>query len=363
MLRSKYGFFIPPLTWLRRDSPPATASRGRQRAPPPPAASQERPPRLLPQPAGQPPPTRRGPTRQILRRNVAEQHASKRFLDAGHAMPRLRSQTRVTGMGIPLPPDLVGRCLESLPFEDVHTDVKQVSKEVRLAARRSLTRGRWRPVKLFCEQGLAALSGDTPPSSDQTKAMLRSAWATEPSVVLLEIASWPAMRPAEGELHANYLDATIRFLDVVEPSLDGIGRVIAAFGPETVRSGLRCWRGWSNPPHIFAGKIWIEGLLCQWFWRAARNDGESAPEVLFKIQPDLGLHAWKDPRGIASVLIKWGLTLNGVVITRDNPASIELRDRIRAEWQDSSETQVLLQVFDEAPVWREDYYDSFILEF
>merc|ERR1712072_73609 len=120
---------------------------------------------------------------------------------------------------------------------------------------------------LFCEQGLAALSGDTPPSSDQTKAMLRSAWATEPSVVLLEIASWPAMRPAEGELHANYLDATIRFLDVVEPSLDGIGRVIAAFGPETVRSGLRCWRGWSNPPHIFAGKIWIEGLLCQWFWR------------------------------------------------------------------------------------------------
>ena len=281
-------------------------------------------------------------------------------------MPRLRSQTRVTGMGIPLPPDLVGRCLESLPFEDVHTDVKQVSKEVRLAARRSLTRGRWRPVKLFCEQGLAALSGDTPPSSDQTKAMLRSAWATEPSVVLLEIASWPAMRPVrpfEGEFHANYLDATIRFLDVVEPSLDGIGRVIAAFGPETVRSGLRCWRGWSNPPHVFAGKIWIEGLLCQWFWRAARNDGESAPEVLFKIQPDLGLHAWKDPRGIASVLIKWGLTLNGVVITRDNPASIELRDRIRAEWQDSSETQVLLQVFDEAPVWREDYYDSFILEF
>ena len=87
--------------------------------------------------------------------------------------------------------------------------------------------------------------------------------------------------------------------------------------------------------------------------------------MLFKSQPDLGLHAWKDPRGIASVLIKWGLTLNGLVIARDNPAIIELRDRIRAEWQDSSETQVLLQVFDfdEAPVWREDYYDSFILEF
>ena len=85
--------------------------------------------------------------------------------------------------------------------------------------------------------------------------------------------------------------------------------------------------------------------------------------MLFKIQPDLGLHAWKDPSGIARVLIEWGLTLDGLVMTRDNPALIELRDRIRAEWQDSSETQVLLQVFDEAPVWREDYYDSFILEF
>ena len=299
--------------------------------------------------------------------------ASKRSLDAGPAMPRPRSQTPVTGRGIPLPPDLVGRCIESLPFEEVHTDVKQVSKEVRSAARRCLTRGRWRPVKLFCEQGLAALSGDAPPSSDETKAMLRSAWATDPSVVLLELASWPAMRPVrpfEGEFHANYLDATIRFLDVVEPSLDGIGRVIAAFGPETVRSGLRCWRGWGNPPHIFAGKFWIEGLLCQWFWRAARNDGESAPEVLFKSQPDLGLHAWKDPSGIARVLIEWGLTLDGLVMTRDNPALIELRDRIRAEWQDSSETRALMQVLDEAPVWREDYTwyydsrsDSFILEY
>ena len=167
-------------------------------------------------------------------------------------MPRLRSQTRVTGMGIPLPPDLVGRCIESLPFEEVHTDVKQVSKEVRSAARRCLTRGRWRPVKLFCEQGLAALSGDAPPSSDETKAMLRSAWATDPSVVLLELASWPAMRPVrpfEGEFHANYLDATIRFLDVVEPSLDGIGRVIA---PKKARRKLHdvlrpyAWQEWTR---------------------------------------------------------------------------------------------------------------------
>ena len=39
-------------------------------------------------------------------------------------MPRLRSQTGFTRI---LPPELVERCLESLPFEEVHTTVKQVS--------------------------------------------------------------------------------------------------------------------------------------------------------------------------------------------------------------------------------------------
>ena len=37
-------------------------------------------------------------------------------------MPRLRSQTGFTGI---LPPELVERCLEFLPFEEVHTNMKQ----------------------------------------------------------------------------------------------------------------------------------------------------------------------------------------------------------------------------------------------
>ena len=39
---------------------------------------------------------------------------------ARHAMPRLRSQTGFTGI---LPPELVERCVEYLPFEEVHTTV------------------------------------------------------------------------------------------------------------------------------------------------------------------------------------------------------------------------------------------------
>ncbi len=38
-------------------------------------------------------------------------------------MPRLRSQTGFTGI---LPPELVERCVEYLPFEEVHTTVKQL---------------------------------------------------------------------------------------------------------------------------------------------------------------------------------------------------------------------------------------------
>ena len=68
-------------------------------------------------------------------------------------MPRLRSQTVFTSI---LPPELLERCLECLPFEEVHTNVKQVSKTMRSAARRSLTRGRWRPIKYVVENAIGA---------------------------------------------------------------------------------------------------------------------------------------------------------------------------------------------------------------
>ena len=54
-----------------------------------------------------------------------------------------------------LPSELVQKCLEFLPFAEVHAEVKQVSKATRRAARRALTRGRWRPFRYVAEQGLA----------------------------------------------------------------------------------------------------------------------------------------------------------------------------------------------------------------
>ena len=57
-----------------------------------------------------------------------------------------------------LPVDLAARCLEFSKFDEVHENAKQVSKALRSAARRALTRGRWRPMKLFSEESQAHAS-------------------------------------------------------------------------------------------------------------------------------------------------------------------------------------------------------------
>ena len=64
-------------------------------------------------------------------------------------MPRLRSQTRITSV---LPRELLQRSLEFLPVHEVYGEAKLVSREFLSTARRALTRGRWRPIKLFSEE-------------------------------------------------------------------------------------------------------------------------------------------------------------------------------------------------------------------
>ena len=147
-------------------------------------------------------------------------------------MPRLRSQTVFTSI---LPPELLERCLECLPFEEVHTNVKQVSKEVRSAARRSLTRGRWRPVKYVLENAIVTNALERPPSAAET-TRFREAWALDPGLVLLELN---LLWRNEKDSHENDIDpgnfwawnrqqfkpSVARFLALVEPSIDGLGRL------------------------------------------------------------------------------------------------------------------------------------------
>ena len=144
--------------------------------------------------------------------------------------------------------DVLTKCLEFVPFDEVHTTAKELSRGLRSAARRALTRGRWRPLKLFCARGRDELFGDfelitgtrfddptdgstyaRPVVSDQTRSLFREVWALEPSEVLFEIWGWPVVAAEERYgTHVECLEGAIRFLDVVEPSFDGFGRIVGA---------------------------------------------------------------------------------------------------------------------------------------
>ena len=162
-------------------------------------------------------------------------------------MLRIQSKTCITGI---LPPELVERCLEFLPFEEVHTNVKQVSKVVRSAARRSLTRGRWRPIKYVLENAIVANALERPATAAET-AQFREAWALDPGQVLLEfVVLWNNKRESHAEgpngiasatfwiwdrgawdrggVGAVFRPSVARFLALVEPSIDGLGRLTMA---------------------------------------------------------------------------------------------------------------------------------------
>ena len=138
-----------------------------------------------------------------------------------------------------LPQELQIRCVEFLALGDAASLAKQLSKGTRTAARRALTRGRWRPVCEVARNGKATIEGvmvgywkiDGNPQagkrtwqerlaglSDASRALFREAWALEPAQVLFIISLW-----TRESYHEAYL-----FLCLVEPSADGLRRVLAA---------------------------------------------------------------------------------------------------------------------------------------
>ena len=161
-----------------------------------------------------------------------------------------------------LPPLLVQKCLEFLPFAEVHAGVKQVSKATRKAARMALTRGRWRPFRYVSEQGLAvcaatgagALKLDTDTFTvvcdDAASAVpaaacatFREAWTLDRSLVMRIICK----DRGPGTYGEAYQAC---FLRIVEPSIDGLSGIIGAWENAVQGSSLyhpeRLIRTWAN---------------------------------------------------------------------------------------------------------------------
>ena len=253
-----------------------------------------------------------------------------------------------------LPVDVLTKCLDFVPFNEVHTTAKQVSGVLRSAARRALTRGRWRPLKLFCARGrdelFAAfeLTGDNtmnrvkrwaiPVISDETRALLREAWALAPGECLLEVASWPPPEERFGP-HIMSLEGALRFLDVVVPSIDGIGQIIKALACDRVR---RVQPSYTTADLGLGPEGWTGGLMNMWLSKIhSLNHGTDTRRLtlLQESQADLGLFTWDDPRAAARFFLR----------RADCYIYNSYMRRTFQEWPNRRERELLAEAAEETP--------------
>ena len=217
-----------------------------------------------------------------------------------------------------LPVDVLTKCLDFVPFNEVHTTAKQVSRSLRSAARRALTKGRWRPLKLFCARGrdelFAAfeLTGDNtvnkakrwakPVISDATRALFREVWELYAGEVLVEVASWWPPDEKFGP-HLPSLEGALRFLDVVVPSIDGIGQIMKALACDRVR---RLQPSYTTANLGLGHEGWTGGLINMWLSKIhiLNHDTDTRRLTLLQeSQANLGLFTWDDPRAAARFLL------------------------------------------------------------
>ena len=134
-------------------------------------------------------------------------------------MPRLRSQTRRPALRV-LPRGVLARCIEFLPLDQA-LELKQVSKDVRSAARRAITH-HWRAIKFVATKAFDLVSqsevlmGAAVPA--EALSTFRAAWELDAGMVVSEIAEWNG--PGGG--------MPSQFLQLVEPTIDGLPRIVAA---------------------------------------------------------------------------------------------------------------------------------------
>ena len=134
---------------------------------------------------------------------------------AAHSMRRRADLDSLSQQHVLSQPDVVQRFVEYLPFDEV-TKIKAVARTFRTAARRALTKGRWRPLRFLDERGESAtrestirIYGPVPLSSDEVD-LLHEAWAIAPGEVLRIILDWQADQP-----QSTYIASV--FLGYVEP--------------------------------------------------------------------------------------------------------------------------------------------------
>ena len=215
--------------------------------------------------------------------------------------------------------------VEFLPIEHLYKEtshtVKAVSRAWCTAARRALTRGRWKPLRTLEDRGqlICSLAYDEdeqlePEARRAFARDAREAWALYPGEVLLMLLDWNASAVRD------YLSL------VVEPTKQGFGSIVAA-----LKKAMQLERRYTGP---------ILNLLCMWMCRAMPgflpNDTThtmySLPERL--ASPEwLGdiLGRWADPADAVKVVDE----LIGYYHDDWHPRYDVLARSMSANWADS----------------------------
>lgn len=215
-------------------------------------------------------------------------------LGAWGSLIRKLGHTPMASLGT-LPVEVAQKCLEWLAFDEV-INMKSFSRGLRAAARRALTRGRWRPVRFLSEHWLSTLRnlhGGLNSLDHGVAETFRAAWALDPGLVVRVIH--------EDIFDNSYRDAhQAIFLNIVEPSMEGIPRIIAAC--EGLYRELHGDYDQYDYP-LFAPftilQRWVSQLgLCSEFIIFNRVSLEEIDESLI----GAGLESWADPKLAAQLM-------------------------------------------------------------
>ena len=147
-----------------------------------------------------------------------------------------------------LPKYLLQQILEFLPLDEVHgakrVCARQVSNCWRETGRSAIVRGRWKSVNVVAVYGRIPIYYRTVPISELTDC--RAAWEDDPEGTLriLLTSGWLSLSPFfPRNLYAAH------FLATVEPSLDGLERIVRLLEPahRFVYAKTQLYRWWYGP--------------------------------------------------------------------------------------------------------------------
>ena len=138
-------------------------------------------------------------------------------LEAGGQLDLVAELTRSPPPG-GLLPELLQNILEFLPgVEEVHA-LKRTSFCWRAPGRSAIEHGRWKPIRFVVRRGKRSMLRETVPASELTAC--RAAWDLDPNETLRILFTWGIEPPLAA-----------RFLAIVEPSLDGLERILRLCEP------------------------------------------------------------------------------------------------------------------------------------